>query len=161
MSGSIISDYLTAVKAMAKHTTPVVDTTMIPQVALESMNDTHREEVELVNQLGALLEQGLEGNADNAAITGKLHEWVEHTRAHFERENRLMQEHGFPAFPVHSGEHSQMLAIIEDLQRNWLDNGNIETLANFIFHDWARWFELHVNSMDKVTAQFLSQHISE
>ncbi len=146
---------------MTRYTAPVVDTTTIPQVALGSMNDTHREEVELVNQLGILLEQGLQGNADNADITEKFDEWAEHTRAHFERENRLMQEHGFPPYLVHSGEHARMLAVIEDQQKQWAENKDIEALAHFVFVDWTRWFDMHVNSMDKITAQFLSQRISE
>jgi hemerythrin len=146
---------------MSHHHSPVLDPSDIPQVALASMNETHREEVELINQLGSLLEQGLQGTLDEAGITEKLHEWVEHTRSHFSRENQLMQEYGFPAFPVHSGEHTQVLAQIEALYQQWLDNRELQPLADFIFNSWPDWFDSHVNTMDMVTAQFLSQQIAQ
>lgn len=125
------------------------------------MNDTHREEVELINRLGTLLEQAMQGQADDTAITNKLDEWVEHTYQHFDRENQLMEQFGFPAYPMHSGEHQRVLAQIEELQKQWLENKAVEPLADFIFHDWPRWFNLHVNTMDTITAQFLSQKMGK
>ena len=144
---------------MSLHKSPVVDPSNIPQVALESMNETHREEVELINQLGYLLAQGETRNADEPAITHKLGEWVDHTRDHFERENGLMLKYGFPAYPVHSGEHQTVLGQIEALQQRWLEHKEVAPLAAFIFEEWPRWFSMHVNSMDAVTAQFVSQQI--
>lgn len=144
---------------MRPYHSPVLDLEMVPQVALDTMNDTHREEVELINQLGVLLEKSMDGQADIVAITDKLEEWVEHTRQHFNRENQLMEEFGFPAYPMHSGEHQRVLAQIEDLQQQWLNNKAVEPLAEFIFHDWPRWFDMHVNTMDTVTAQFIRQKI--
>lgn len=142
---------------MNPYQAPVLEASAMPQVALASMNATHREELDLVNQLGALLEQGMAGTVDAPAITAKVGEWVEHTRDHFARENRLMQAHGFPPYPMHSGEHERVLQELEGLQRQWLDTQAVEPLAKFLFLDWPGWFDQHVNSMDRVTAQFLSR----
>lgn len=97
----------------------VLDTSAIPQVGVESMNETHREEVNLVNHLGSLLDQNIQGHVDEIAITETLHAWVEHTRQHFSRENQLMQKYRFPALAVHSNEHSQVFARIEELEHQW------------------------------------------
>lgn len=142
---------------MTAYTSPVLAPSAIPELAVASMNATHREEVELVNALGALLESGLRGQVAEADITATLHAWVQHTRQHFERENRLMQEYGFPALPVHRGEHARMLDIIESQQRHWLESRQVEPLAAFVFRQWPEWFNLHVNTMDRVTALFISQ----
>lgn len=142
---------------MTAYTSPVLAPSAIPEVAVESMNATHREEVELVNALGALLESGLRGQVDEPGISGALDAWVQHTRQHFERENQLMQEYGFPALPVHRGEHVRMLDIIESQQRHWLESRQVEPLAAFVFRQWLEWFNLHVNTMDRVTAAFVSQ----
>jgi len=136
---------------------PVLDPADIPRLALESMNATHREEVELINRLGRLLLQGRQGDPDSAAIGRRLDEWLEHTREHFERENSLMRKYGFPAYPVHSGEHQTVLTQIEELRNQWVEKEEIQHLAAFILEEWPRWFDMHVNSMDAVTAQFVSQ----
>ena len=101
------------------------------------MNNTHREEVEIINQPGQLLVQDIKALADTQLITGKLHQWVEHTREHFNTENQMMRDYGFPVYVIHSGEHARVMQQIETLQRQWFDN--------------------HISSMDRVTAQFLSQ----
>jgi len=137
----------------------VLDPSAIPQVGLESMNETHREEVELINQLGSLLDQEIQRHVDETSITKTLHTWVEHTRLHFTRENELMQKYGFPALAVHSNEHSQEFARIEELEQQWYEKKEIEPLADYIFNLWPRWFDNHVRTMDNVTAQFLSQVI--
>ncbi|MCU7851908.1 MAG: hemerythrin family protein [Candidatus Thiodiazotropha sp. (ex Monitilora ramsayi)] len=133
------------------------DPSSIPLVALESMNDTHREEIKMVIRLGTLLAQAMEGNVDEKAISVEIAAWVEHTRHHFKRENELMLEFGFPAYPVHSGEHERILALLDELHQSWLENRSVEPLATFLFESWPEWFEMHVNTMDSITAQFINQ----
>ncbi|MCW4225353.1 MAG: hemerythrin domain-containing protein [Candidatus Thiodiazotropha endolucinida] len=84
-------------------------------------------------------------------------EWVEHTRAHFEGENRLMEIYAFPPYPVHKAEHAEVLTRIESVQDQWLREQGLQQLADYIFVEWRAWFDQHVKSMDMVTAQFLSQ----
>ncbi len=134
----------------------ILDPAAIPQVALESMNQTHREEVDLINRLGGLLRPADQDQPDRDALTQALAQWVNHTREHFQRENQLMREYGFPAYPMHSGEHTRVLALIESLQKDWLEQGDAGPLRQFLFEEWPRWFDQHVNSMDAVTARFVS-----
>lgn len=136
---------------------PVLAESEIPQIALDSMNDTHHEEVALVNRLGVLLEDGMKGKVNTELITDKLADWVEHTHEHFESENQLMQDYGFPAFPVHAAEHQRVLEQIDLLQQQWLDTKEVQPLAEFVFNEWPLWFDNHVNTMDLVTSQYLSQ----
>ncbi|HEY9051410.1 MAG TPA: hemerythrin family protein [Gammaproteobacteria bacterium] len=138
----------------------ILDPVNIPQLALESMNKVHREEVVLINQLAALLQQAKDHQADNAAITENLHEWVQHTREHFAGEERLMMDYGFPAYAFHASEHERVMAQIQSLQNQWLDRNEIKPLYEFVFSNWPRWFNDHVNSMDRVTAEFISQRMS-
>jgi hemerythrin len=79
------------------------------------------------------------------------------SHAHFEGENRLMETYAFPPYPVHRAEHDKLLARIDVLQAEWLRDQELLQLANFIFVEWRAWFEQHVNSMDRVTADFLSR----
>jgi len=133
---------------------PILDPAEMPLVALDSMNQTHREELELVNRLGGLL---LRDDADTRELAMLLADWVAHTRAHFAAENQLMQLHGFPALAVHAGEHARVLARIEDLQQGWLAVGEPGPLAAFLFDEWPDWFMQHVTTMDRVTAQYVAR----
>lgn len=145
--------------AMSKYQLPIVASDQMPLVELELMNQVHREEVEMINKLGALLIDGFEGKPEIEKISHSVKVWIDHTRDHFEGENRMMMEYGFPPYPVHKGEHDQVLLRLESLQAEWLKEFNLEALADFIFIEWRDWFDAHVNSMDMVTAQFLGRFI--
>ncbi|WP_456380074.1 bacteriohemerythrin [Thiolapillus sp.] len=138
---------------------PVLSPEDIPGIALESMNATHHEEAVLVNTLGALLQRADDGKVDEAAISAALDEWITHTEEHFARENRLMQEYGFPPYAIHAEEHASALENLRQIQQQWTENHQAEDLGNFVFNTWPQWFQMHVNSMDNVTAQFLSSFV--
>ena len=140
---------------MANFELPVFDAEAVPLVALDSMNETHFEEIELINQLGDLIVAGLNGEDNDSSIDEKIDEWLEHTRLHFESENRLMLDNGFPAYPVHSSEHERVLEQMESISGQWKSSRNLDPLAEYLFVTWPSWFENHVKTMDAVTAQFL------
>lgn len=142
---------------MTNYPVPLLPLEQIPLVALESMNQTHKEEVELVNRLATLVADGIRGQADEAAIAAQLDRWLDHTRDHFARENALMQQYAFPAYPVHSGEHERVLSLLEDLRRTWIESRALRPLALFLFEEWRAWFDNHVHTMDNVTASFIRQ----
>lgn len=124
----------------------------LPQVALEFMNSVHAEELALVSEL--LIQ--LDGDNNNADISAQLKAWVAHTQAHFERENFLMQEYHFFAYPMHAGEHVQALQQLNSVQTAWDESADREVLRGYI-QSWRQWLQQHISSMDFVTAQFLSQ----
>lgn len=135
----------------------VIDPADIPGIAVPSMDATHHEEVALVNEIGKLILAGQAGELDREALLRKLNEWVEHTRVHFARENQLMEENHFPAYVIHSQEHRQALAGLEATCQDWRERGDLQALADYVFTLWPEWFRTHVNSMDAMTAIYLSQ----
>jgi hemerythrin len=142
---------------MTLYPDPLLAPDQITLVALESMNRIHREEVELVNRLAALVANGMQGEIDETSITAQLRAWVEHTRAHFTHENELMKQYGFPAFSIHSGEHQRVLNLLQDLQQGWLRHQALQPLAEFLFDQWPAWLDNHLLTMDSVTADYVRQ----
>lgn len=134
----------------------ILDANSIPQVDLGFMNNTHFEEIEMVKELGEFIvayqENETESNAEK--ITTLLNSWLEHTEAHFARENELMQETHFPAYPIHSQEHEAAFNQMKTVTTAWHTDKDIETVAEFVFAFWPDWFNAHVNSMDMMTARF-------
>ncbi len=136
----------------------VLETSTIPRVDLDFMNHTHFEEVEMVEQVGQLVKAFQDGTTHSekqlADITAALEDWVQHTQEHFKRENTLMLDTGFPAYPTHSGEHEKVMVEMQAVANHWKENSDIDTLAEYVFSLWPEWFNAHVNSMDMMTAKF-------
>ena len=130
----------------------------IPHVALDFMNNTHFEELELVKSLGELISNFQQSENEQDTLALILDEWLEHTQAHFSRENKLMMDIQFPMHSVHSAEHSRVLEEMEIVVVLWKQNQDIELLSHYVFEAWPQWFEQHVNSMDMITAKFAVIH---
>jgi len=123
-------------------------------VDLNFMNQTHLEEVEMVNVLMKKITDQLSGQQNNSEISQLLAQWLQHTQVHFARENELMQETRFPAFSVHSEEHEIALYRMTTVIDAWELNKDIELVKDFVFTLWPNWFKAHVSTMDKMTAEF-------
>ena len=104
---------------MTKQNQNVLEWDDIPRVAMPVMNEVHQEELTLVNRLNALLEQARQDGLDREAISQMFQQWIEHTKAHLNRENMMMEQYAFPAYPCHQGEHEQALYKLESQYQQW------------------------------------------
>ena len=129
----------------------------IPAVALTEMNDVHYEEIEIINQLHELVL----AKKNNELISEKLQELKEHTIAHFANEERLMQEHGFPPYPIHKYNHDQFLNEFAVLAQNWESTKDVEPLKTFLETTLPEWLNNHISTLDTVTAMFLNEKIGK
>ena len=133
---------------------PIIKAEEITQVDIDFMNHTHTEEVSLVNTLGKAVKAYTTNPSIGVEISQQLKQWLEHTKAHFTRENTLMQETGFPAYPIHKNEHEIALKRLQTVIDNWENDKDIGYLDDYIFTVWPAWFKGHVDSMDLMTAKF-------
>lgn len=122
----------------------------LPKVAVESMNDTHLEDLIIINQLAHLIEEG-----DVDAITEKLDAFIIHTIEHFSVEEKMMREKEFPAYPMHKTEHDRALAELKETVSNWKAHKDLKALRYYIVTVMPSWLVQHVSTMDTVTARFL------
>jgi len=127
----------------------------IPAVALIEMNDVHYEEIEIINQLHELVVSG----QDSGLISEKLKELQAHTIEHFANEERLMQEYGFPPYPIHKYNHDQFLNDFAGLVKNWESTKDPKELLFFLENTLPEWLHNHISTLDTVTAMFLKEKI--
>lgn len=136
----------------------ILDPETVPLVDIDFMNNTHLEELSIANELGEHITKYQDGNdtseENSAKILALLNKWLEHTIPHFERENALMQQTGFPAYQVHSEEHEAAIKRFKIIINAWEENKDIDLLSDFMFKQWPNWFNSHVQSMDMMTAKF-------
>ena len=137
---------------------PLVDVSSIPRVALQFQNDDHVREGHLLNDVGEALEKYRRGDEGQETVLAPLDALLEHTREHFERENQVMLEQRFPAYPVHSAEHARVVAEMEREAWVFREQGDAERLWRYISGDVPTWFVNHIQTMDAVTGQFVAMH---
>ena len=124
----------------------------LPMVAMPSMNDTHLEEILIINKL------------DNAAINNEteavlviLNELLEHTSIHFFDEEDMMEETLFPAFKMHKSEHDRHLHELRSIIKYFEEHKDTTAIHAYIEGNLTPWLINHIKTMDTVTAMFLEQ----
>ncbi|CAK0770024.1 Hemerythrin-like domain-containing protein [uncultured Gammaproteobacteria bacterium] len=107
----------------------------------------HHEFVDLLAQVTQA------GDEDFPALFAAL---TTHVTEHFAREDELMREHNFFAYPVHRMEHERVLAWIQSLKAT-VDAGNLGPARTAVAEELPEWFLQHRNTMDLVTAGHIRQ----
>ena len=124
-------------------------------VALEQMNNTHLEEVDLINSIYPLLN----GITDSSMILSKLEDFRQHTINHFSNEEKLMQQYDFFAYDCHKNAHQQALEVINSLIENYKKDSLVAPLKHYFDTELIQWLNNHIATMDTVTAAFLNEKI--
>lgn len=124
----------------------------LPMVAMPSMNDTHLEEMIIINQLDAAAKE------NNVELVAKvLQDLLEHTIIHFSDEEDMMEEALFPAYQMHKSEHDRHIHELKALVKYFDENRDPKAITAYIDGNLTKWLVHHIETMDTITAQFLQQ----
>jgi len=127
----------------------------ITEVAIPSMQETHLEEIAMLNalcDLFALIKQGEEP----LGLLEKVTAIATHTHAHFEHENEKMRELNFPPYAAHKKVHDEYLNAMDGVIATWQASGDIAPLITFFEHETPAWMKQHISTMDFATANFFA-----
>ena len=111
-------------------------------VGIASMDDEHREMIDLINDVYAKL-----GAAPDAATIEDCLESIFTTISmHFALEERIMREHGYAEYEDHKDDHENLLDEIRDLMDEFVaDSGKG---AQLLEERLSSWFGNHFASFD-------------
>ena len=112
----------------------------------ETMDDTHREFVALLNALD---------EAADGDMLARMDAFLAHTEQHFAQEEQWMTATAFPPLGCHKGEHDNILEVVREVRKR-VAAGELHygtTLAAAL----AEWFPHHAQSMDAVLALYLRE----
>lgn len=129
----------------------------IPEVALPQMNEVHEQEVEVLNRLLKAIEAYEERKANAQVIDILFDEFIKDVIQHFNFEQGLMEEFNFFAYPVHRAEHDRVLSELRIMKKKWQEERDIETLKDYLEKQFIPWLINHIQSMDTITAIYLSK----
>ena len=128
----------------------------IPQVDMDFMNEVHKEDVDIINNIFEHILK-YDGSEESAAVIDALYkEWIEHTVNHFQNEEIKMQDMRFPPYLAHKGEHDRALQEMRDLFAIWKQTRNIKQLKIYFIEILPAWLYNHISTMDTVTARFFA-----
>ncbi len=131
----------------------------IPEVAVSEMNSIHKTEIDILNKLYKAIEAYEEGKANAEVIDVLLDEFIKDVKEHFSFEQSLMEKYNFFAYPIHRAEHDRVIHELDSIRKIWKEERNIDTLKEYLEKNFVPWIINHVQTMDTVTAQFLSHFI--
>jgi hemerythrin len=120
-------------------------------VGVEAMDDQHGILMDTLNGLRISLIQG----ADRRAICVQLERLIEFTQMHFQCEELLLQQQGFPGVKEHETAHKQLLAklyaALEQLNHN--DFVQFSSLLEFL----PAWYLEHIEQLDRPYGLWLNE----
>lgn len=116
------------------------------------MNDDHQDFSDML----AEIEKSI-ADTSLTTIDENLVRLIEHTHAHFIRENEAMEalDH-FPPYETHRGEHDRVIRALNMMLQSWQESRDREQLKAGLANLWA-WFDIHLETMDTVTAHFIAR----
>ena len=124
----------------------------IPLVSLDSMNETHFEELDIVNML---LTQ-LSNEEEFEIISNSFEKLIQHIQEHFSTEERLMQEFRYPSYNMHRAEHTKVLNEARLSEMQWRNKKDRDALVEYLEENIAVWLDQHIKAMDTPMADFIS-----
>ena len=130
-----------------------------PKVALNEMNSIHDVEIDIVNRLYEALKDFKEGKVSQEEVSKLLEEFLKDVQEHFKFEQGLMEEYQFFAYPMHKGEHDRVLMELLELKKEWERSKNPDILIDYLENQFVPWIINHVQTMDTVTAMYLSNFL--
>lgn len=120
-------------------------------VGIETIDQDRRRMLSLVNNLKAAA-LCRTGEAFERQI---LQELVDYTHYHFQREEKLMEEYGYPDLEGHKAQHDQMIIQVDTFMRRYEERGR-EALAEVVEY-LKQWLLQHVNGTDKKFVPYLQE----
>jgi hemerythrin-like metal-binding protein len=113
-------------------------------LGVQVMDETHREFVDLLSRVM---------QASDTELMALWTELVEHTDAHFAREDRWMTDTGFTADNCHSSQHKFVLRVLREGEKRG-QAGDLAVVRQMA-DELGVWFPLHANAMDAALALHL------
>jgi hemerythrin-like metal-binding protein len=114
-------------------------------LGMAQMDKTHAEFVALINRLGRV---------EKAEFVTLFPTLIEHTQAHFDAEQQLMESSRFPATGEHRSEHQRVMGELTRFGEK-VAAGSTALGRAYIREQLPQWFEQHTLTMDSALAVHL------
>ncbi len=120
-------------------------------VGVRILDQQHGVLLDTLNQLSV----GIAGGAPANEVRELIERLVDYTQRHFQSEEALMEQYGFPGRLEHQAEHQRLLAQIVDAARAMQlgEPVHLRTMVGYV----RQWFVTHTEGIDRVLGEWLNQ----
>ena len=118
-------------------------------VGIESIDNDHKKLIHLINNL----QTAIDYETDYLLEKQTLDEVIDYTHYHFDREEGLMEEYGYPDFVAHKAKHKEMIEKVNEfvLEFETDEEDAIQSLLAYL----KSWLIIHINGTDQEYSEFL------
>ena len=119
-------------------------------VGITHIDQDHKKLINLLNQFTIAYDHAMSEDFEREA----LEELVNYTVYHFNREEDLMREHGYPDFIAHQEKHQEMIKQVGNFVELYNEKGHdaLKEISEYL----TVWLINHINGTDKEYTQYLN-----
>lgn len=112
-------------------------------VGVKVLDDDHKKLILLLNKFQTAYDFSTDENFERQA----LEELIDYTRFHFEREEQMMADAGYPDLENHKQQHRDMINQVEVFVEKYRQQGHdsLNEVSDFL----CQWLISHINGTDK------------
>jgi hemerythrin len=118
-------------------------------VNVREIDEQHKKLIALANQLYDAMRAGKGPDA----LDPVLHELVDYTAYHFECEERLLLQHGYPEHDEHKEQHDSLAEKTRQFMEDFTRGQGSRSMDVMLF--LSNWLNIHILEVDKRYATFL------
>jgi len=125
-------------------------------LTIDQVHHIFVEEISMLNPIDELAYIYENDTTKYEVLKEKLEAYIEHVKDHFANEERLMRLYDFPPYQIHKAEHDRVLHELNGVLIRWKQHGEIDAIIAYLRQS-VDWIINHINTMDNMTAMFISQ----
>jgi len=128
---------------------PLIAWKEVYQTGIVVLDKEHQGLVEQINRLGEAIRE----KRGEDLLGDILQALADYTESHFEHEERLMQDYGFPGLPEHRQKHQELRDTVQAMKAR--SEGATEGLARELYKFLRGWLLEHIVEVDKQYGAYL------
>ncbi|MGE5189863.1 MAG: bacteriohemerythrin [Gemmatimonadota bacterium] len=99
----------------------------------------------------------IEAHRGMPQVASTLDFLVNYTQFHFSTEEKYMSETGYPDLANHRAKHEELKGTLDDIVRDFREEGVYETLSEAVGTFLSNWLTNHIKVVDQAFAAFLKE----
>ena len=121
-------------------------------VGIEHIDQDHKKLISLLNQFSTAYDYAMSEDYEREA----LNDLINYTKYHFEREEKLLDQHDYPDLVAHKEQHKAMIEQVNKFVELYNEKGH-QSLNEITLY-LSNWLINHINGTDKEYSEHLHQH---
>jgi len=122
-------------------------------VGIEKIDEQHKQWIGYFNQAS----EAVTTQKSKAQISKNLGFLLDYTEMHFSTEEKYMQESNYPGFQEHKTKHDALRSTLNNLVKDFQDEGATQDLAKAIETLIGNWLISHILTVDQKFGAFIAE----